>query len=85
VSELVRQVTPKICPMAISLKRKPAVVCDNPDCGRYLWWLHAVGAVCFHCHRGRFVHRGEWRFEECACGRDPCCKRCYGSGVLAQK
>lgn len=70
--------------MTVSLKLMPAGVCDNAECGRFLWWLHAVGAECFHCHRGRFVHRSCWQFEECACGHaDPFCKSCRGSGVRA--
>lgn len=72
--------------MSVSLKRMPAGVCDNPECGRFLWWLHAVDMVCFHCQAGRFVHRSQWDFSECSCRHtDPYCGACRGSGVCAKR
>lgn len=57
--------------------------CRKTGCG-----LHAAGSVtvpgirCYHCGRGRFLHRGAWDFAECPkCdGYTPWCETCAGYG-----
>lgn len=60
----------------------PAGACDA--CGRLCFTLVEVGARCYHCGQGAFMHRQFWLYTFCpVCGGDRC-EQCHHKGIVAE-